>query len=247
MRKKTGISIREVSQLSGVSVATVSRVINKTGNVSEETRNKVLKVMLDNDYVPDMVGKMLRTSVVNLIGIVVPDILVESFAEMIRHVQKTLQPMGIMTSICVTDNSSEAAQEYIDMLRSQRASGVIYIPEYNRKEPVRTGGLPIVYAFFEPPWELKKNDALIVPDREAGGYIATKWLLEQECRNIGIFYQKGWHNEAAFSGYVKAFEEAGKTIDPGNEVYTEALYTTQARAKTIELFENNSFKCCYEC
>lgn len=238
MRKKEGISIRDISNISGYSIATVSRVINNTGRVSDETRAKIRRIMQETGYVPDLVGKGLRTNITALIGIIVPDILVETFAEMIRHVQRQLQSMGIMTSVCVTDNTSETAQSYVDMLRSQRASGIIYVPEYN-STGISTYGLPVVYTFLLPPWETGENSCAVISDRRGGGYLATRALLDEGCRNIGIFYEQRWYAADAYLGYADALRERGLPINPKNEIYTHALYTSRARELTRELLKGD--------
>lgn len=238
MRKKEGISIRDISNISGYSVATVSRVINNTGRVSGETRAKIRQIMQETGYVPDLVGKGLRTNITSLIGIIVPDILVETFAEMIRQVQWQLQSLGIMTSVCVTDNRPGTAQSYVDMLRSQRASGILYVPEYD-STGISTYGLPVVYTFMVPPWNTGKNSCAVISDRRSGGYLATKALLDAGCRNIGIFYEQAWYALDAYQGYTDALREFGLPAEPKNEIYTHALYTSRARDVTRELLRGD--------
>ena len=69
------VSIREVSQLSGVSISTVSRIINQTGRFSKETEKKVFQVMKDLNYVPNRLAQSMRSHNNLTVGILIPDIL----------------------------------------------------------------------------------------------------------------------------------------------------------------------------
>ena len=83
MKNNKKISIKEIAELSGVSVATVSRVINNNGRFSEETRKRVLDIIEKYDYTTNMAAKSLRVSKSNTIGVIVPDINNLFFAELV--------------------------------------------------------------------------------------------------------------------------------------------------------------------
>ncbi len=67
--------------MAGVSIATVSRVINKNGKVAKETEEKILQIMKENNYVPNLLAKGMRTNKVTTVGIVIPDISNEFFQQ----------------------------------------------------------------------------------------------------------------------------------------------------------------------
>ena len=81
------LSIKDIARMAGVSIATVSRVINKNGKVAKDTEKKILKVMEENNYVPNLLAKGLRTRKSTVIGIVVPDIANEFFSRIAQKVQ----------------------------------------------------------------------------------------------------------------------------------------------------------------
>ncbi|MEG0378236.1 MAG: LacI family DNA-binding transcriptional regulator, partial [Eubacterium sp.] len=74
------ISIKKLSEITGYSVATVSRVINNVGRYSKETENKIKRAIRQYNYVPNMIAKGLRTNQIPTIGIIVPDITNEFFS-----------------------------------------------------------------------------------------------------------------------------------------------------------------------
>jgi len=76
---KNAISLKEIADICGVSIATVSRVINNNGRFSDETAEKVRKVIEEHNYQPNQIAKGLRTNKVNIVGAIVPDITNEFF------------------------------------------------------------------------------------------------------------------------------------------------------------------------
>ena len=80
-------TIRDVGKLAGVSVATVSRVINNNGRFSEATRQKVMDIINEYDYTINMAAKSLRGSKSKTIGIIVPDINNEFFSEIVLEIE----------------------------------------------------------------------------------------------------------------------------------------------------------------
>ncbi|MDT9605771.1 LacI family DNA-binding transcriptional regulator [Lactobacillus johnsonii] len=88
------MTIRDIAKLANVSVATVSRIINNSGKVSEETRNKVIKIIKENNYQPNQVARTLYQKRSKMIGIIVPTIDNVFYARIINGIQSVLQPSG---------------------------------------------------------------------------------------------------------------------------------------------------------
>lgn len=88
------MTIRDIAQLANVSVATVSRIINNSGKVSEETRNKVIKIIKENNYQPNQVARTLYQKRSKMIGIIVPTIDNVFYARIINGIQSVLQASG---------------------------------------------------------------------------------------------------------------------------------------------------------
>ena len=91
---KNNISIKDISELAGVSIATVSRIINENGRYSKETEAKVKKIIKEYNYVPNMVAKGLRTNRMTNIGIIIPDITNEFFVKLAYEIEKNLFTYG---------------------------------------------------------------------------------------------------------------------------------------------------------
>ena len=112
MKNNKKISIKEIAELSGVSVATVSRVINNNGRFSEETRKKVLDIIEKYDYTTNMAAKSLRVSKSNTIGVIVPDINNLFFAELVLEIENFFFKHGYSVFICNTGQNEGQEMEY---------------------------------------------------------------------------------------------------------------------------------------
>ena len=88
MKQNKNISIKQIAKLSGVSVATVSRVINNNGRFSEETRERVMKIINEYNYTTNMAAKSLRVSKSKTIGVIVPDVNNGFFSELVLEIEK---------------------------------------------------------------------------------------------------------------------------------------------------------------
>ena len=114
-------SIKDVARLAGVSVATVSHVINETRFVSEETRNKVLVAIEDLQYSPNILARKFKTGTRDTVGFIVPDIANGYFATLIEEVEDVLQARGFRL---IVSNTRENVGRELDSLR-MLSSGVV--------------------------------------------------------------------------------------------------------------------------
>ena len=143
------LSIKDIARMAGVSIATVSRVINKNGKVAKDTEKKILKVMEENNYVPNLVAKCFRTRKSTVIGIVVPDIANEFFSRIAQKVQMLFFEKGYATIICNTNEDYKLENQCLDMLQAQQVGGIIHIVSSTRKRE-KAVPMPTVYIDREP-------------------------------------------------------------------------------------------------
>jgi len=126
MKKK--VTMLDIANIAGVSKATVSMVINrKDEHISEETRNKVLKVADELDFIPDSVARSLATNKSGTIGIILPDITNPFFSEMARAIEDEANNCGFNVIFCNSDNEIKKEKKYVELLISKRVDGVIFI------------------------------------------------------------------------------------------------------------------------
>ena len=202
------INMKTIAEKAGVSVATVSRVINKNGRFSDETEEKVKKVIEELNYHPNTLAKSLKENHTKVIGVVVSDITNPHFARLVLELENMLFAHSYSTVICNTNENEELEKRHIDTLISQRVSGIIIISGlkvYDLNE------IPVVYLDQRPKGYQMKNHCLIETDNLDGGYLATKKLIEAGCKNIAVMYsfEKDYSQKVRIKGYKKALKEAG--------------------------------------
>ena len=119
------MNIYDVSEHAGVSIATVSRVLNGNPNVSEKTRDKVLKVMDDLGYTPNVFARGLGLNTMQTIGIMCSDSSDPYLAGAIYYLERGLRSHNYDAILCCTGYDLDAKQKYFDLLRSKRVDAII--------------------------------------------------------------------------------------------------------------------------
>lgn len=227
MGKDHRVSMREVSRLSGVSTATVSRVIHKSGRFSPETEQRVREVMERLNYVPDVVAQGMRKRLMPIVGIIVPDIMDENYALMVRTLQHELFANGYSVSIFNTNEDSDIARHFIGMLKTQRASGLVYVPDRNGGD-VDPEGIPLVYFDRRPQGKAPDHSVIVECDNFEGARRAVAKLAADGRRSIALLSEEkdfSPHRER-IAGYRKALQDAN--LAPGPKFLVDSQRTTKA-------------------
>jgi LacI family transcriptional regulator len=117
--------MRDVAQKAGVSIKTVSRVVNNQGEIADTTRRRVLKVIKELGYRPNLVARGLVTQRTNTVGLVIPDITNPFFPEVARGVQDLAQAKDYNVFICNTDENPQEDLNTLHSLTAQAVDGII--------------------------------------------------------------------------------------------------------------------------
>ncbi len=241
--KPDSVSIREISKITGVSVATVSRVINNNGRFSKETEARVKKALKEYNYTPNLAARGLRTKRIATVGVVVPDITNEYFARITLHLQERLFARSYSTIICNTDEKADIERRHLDMLLSQQVSGVMYISGTPHAFD-RLSHLPAVFIDREPKMEQETgNYSLIESDNYLGGALAARELLQKGCRRLCVFKYRddiSTHN-AREAGFRQAAHEAGLRDGDVRVEIVPAVSVEQGYQRTREVWQAGGF------
>lgn len=175
MVDKKRSSIKDIAEHSGVSIATVSRVIHNNGRFSEETRKKVLKAIKDLNYEQNKLAVGLRLNKSNIIGILVPDITNEFYSNIVKKCEQNLFQLGYSCIVCNTERSSEREDNYLKVLSEYMVDGLIVISSNEIDEKKFNIKTPIVYIDRDPQID---RGYLVTSDHYGGAKEATKFLIE---------------------------------------------------------------------
>jgi LacI family transcriptional regulator len=122
------VTMKEVARLAGVSLITVSRVVNNSGYVSASTRSKVEATIDELQYVPNMVASNLRSQQSDFLALVLPDITNSFWTTIARGAEDEAWSQGYGVFICNTDNDPDKENGYIQRLIQRRVDGVMIVP-----------------------------------------------------------------------------------------------------------------------
>ncbi len=121
-------TMKEVADFAGVSVATVSRVLNNTGYVSNDLRERVQKAIQELNYQPSALARSLRRQITQTVGLLIPQLNHPFFSALAYAIEQTLFAQGHHTLICSAEESHAKEDAYINMFLSRRVDGVILVP-----------------------------------------------------------------------------------------------------------------------
>lgn len=180
-------TIRDVAELSGVSVATISRVINKTEYVTPETEIKVRNAIKQLNYTPNVVARGLSNKKTNTIALVLPDITNPFFSELARAVEDAAKHYGYTLNLCNSDNDESKEKSYFRTLKDRYVSGLIIASDtsaYNRHY-LKNSEIPLVTIDQTPTNE---TSAVVTSKNVEGAELAVRHLLEIGCKKIAHIY-----------------------------------------------------------
>ena len=119
------VGMRDVAKKAGVSLSTVSLVVNGAGCVSDDMRERVAEAMRALNYVPNELARNLYHDRTNTVGVIVPTIRHPFFATLAAGLQRELSERGLRTMLCSTADSGTGEAEYVDMLRRHMMDGIV--------------------------------------------------------------------------------------------------------------------------
>ncbi|WP_028987033.1 LacI family DNA-binding transcriptional regulator [Thermicanus aegyptius] len=231
-------TIYDVARIASVSIATVSKVINGKGNISDKTRQKVLNVMKELQYQPNVLASALTGKRTYTIGLLLPDISNPFFAEIARAVEDRGGELGFNVMICSTDNNDAKVEKYISLLRQKSVDGIIIgtgVQDQEILASIATEGFPLALIARDMP-SLAVDTVLV--DDFVGGYLATKHLLDLGHRRIAVVTEnlKVSSSRDRLRGYRQALEDKGICYDE-TLIKTTDFSIADGKKKALELFE----------
>jgi LacI family transcriptional regulator len=206
--------MKDIAEYTGVSTATVSRVLNDNYPVNIETKKKVLKAMKELNYKPNLVARNLRSKKSNLVAIVVADIQNPYYTGIAREIDQNLFQEGYNLITCNTDESLEKEQEIIRMLLSRNIDAVAISPSDSEKvdlSPLIEQNVPVVLV----DRKVKGFNLPFVGIRNVEeAYSLTTYLIQKGHQNIGVISGK-LNNSTGFErlqGFQQAMKDHGLTL-----------------------------------
>jgi len=211
------VRMKDIADDLGVSLMTVSKALRNHSDISEKTRNRVLKRMRELNYQPDWIARSMVTGRTYVVGLVLPDLMHSFFAEVAKGVARKLQPLGYQVVISDTGEDGEVERRQVDALINRKVDGLI-IASAQRK-----GRLDLFHML-----DAKKTPYVLIDRMLAGtdanyvgvkddelGALATEHLIAQGCRRVAHIRGPAVATGAGrLRGYRRALTRHGITPDP---------------------------------
>jgi LacI family transcriptional regulator len=179
-------SIRDVAGRAGVSVGTVSNVLNRPDVVSEATRTRVLDAIAALGFVRNESARQLRAGSSRTVGLVVLDIANPFFTDVARGVEDVVNAAGLALVLCNSDDRPEKEAAHLGLLAEQRVHGVLITPTAEltpQLDTLRDRGIPVVLVDRRAPGP---DQCAVAADDVLGGRLAAEHLLERGHRRIAF-------------------------------------------------------------
>jgi LacI family sucrose operon transcriptional repressor len=173
-------TIKDVAQVAGVTVTTVSRVLNNRGYISEATRTKVNEAMKQLNYQPNEIARSLFRGKSNLIGLIIPDVSHPFFGQLTNAIEYYANKFGYKILLCDAYQDSTKERSYIDMLKRHQVEGIIMGSHTLEVMEYLETDLPIVTI----DRDISKKIPNISSDNYYGGKLATKLLVDKGCKKL---------------------------------------------------------------
>jgi LacI family transcriptional regulator len=208
-------NIYEVAELAGVSLATVSRVINPGAKVSEKTRQKVLAAMQQLGYQPNSIAQSLATRSSNSVGVIVSELHGPFFGAMLSAIEETLKAAGKFVLVAAGHSKEEQEREAVRFLVSRNCDALIVHCER------LSDRFLVDHDHEKTPLVVMNRKVRGLADRcfslnnELGGFLATQSLLKRKHRKIAyISGPLDWVDaKQRLAGHKRALTEAGVKFD----------------------------------
>lgn len=213
------VTISDIAKKANVSSATVSRVLNSSGYVKEDTKKRIQAVIKEMNYTPSAIARSLSKSETNTIGVIVPDITNSYFGEIIKGISEIAEKNNLNIILFNTDNYLEKEIRALNVLKEQRIKGIIMTPGFGEEKfnddyikTISNLNIPIVLVSADVKFT---NLNGVFVDNIKGSFDATQLLIKEGHTKIGIItgLLSAEPSIDRLIGYKKALEANNITIN----------------------------------
>jgi LacI family transcriptional regulator len=244
------VTLNDIAKRSGLSISTVSRVLNKKTKkyrISTEVERIVQKAAKELNYRPNQLARGLRLKKTHTIGIVAPDISNPFFASIIKTIQTEAHKMGYALVVCDSDEGLELEVEHTNLLASKGVDGLILLPvgqEYRHLQSLIDNGTPVV--MLDRGFDGLKASKVVI-DNRGGACEAVEHLIAHGHTRIALVQglPDTFTSRGRLQGYLDAFAAHGLSVDESLIVgkdfrkengYIETKFLLQSARRPTALF-----------
>ncbi len=216
------MNIRHIAKQAGVSVATVSRVLNHPENVAEKTRERIERIIEEAEYTPNWFARSLNFDRTGTIGLMIPHILNSVYMEIAKGVEDVAHQKGYIALMCNEENDEKKGRTYLDQMVKRRVDGIVFICSSLGEQDFQMLEEQNVPMVFIGEHENVSGQHVVGVDCQQAARKATEHLLGIGHERIAMIYgtEPRVENEYKVSGYKETLKAAGMSVR--NEYLREA-------------------------
>ena len=237
------MNIKEISKLANTSPSSVSRVINASGYVKEEVKQRILKVLQETGYRPNAFAKALHSKKSHTIGVILPKINATSSGENVSGIDQFFSAKGYSLLLGNTDHQVKKELEFLDLFKEKQVDGIIFIATLltpDHQEKLNKLGIPVVIIGQESP----KDFPCVLFDEYHAAKKMTEHLLATGKQRIAFIGVDEWDISVGVlrhKGYCDALTE--HNISPDRHFFAKGNFTHQSGFIACRhILENNTVK-----
>ncbi|MWD28265.1 LacI family DNA-binding transcriptional regulator [Aquicoccus sp. SCR17] len=236
---KRPLTLRDVSEASGVSEMTVSRVLRNRGDVSKATRERVLQAAKRLGYVPNKIAGALASSRVNLVAVIIPSMSNMVFPEVMTGISRVLEDTQLQPVVGITDYLPEKEERVLYEMLSWRPSGVIIAGlEHSAasRAMLQASGIPVVEIMDVDGTPV---DAMVGISHRRAGREMGRAILKEGYSRVGFLGTKmplDYRARKRFEGFTEALAKGGVEVTD-QEFYSGGSALAKGREMTRDMLE----------
>jgi LacI family transcriptional regulator len=242
---KAKATLKQIAKELNVSVSTVSKALNDSPEISEQTKVKIKEYAKLKNYKPNVIGLNLKNRKTKTIGVIIPNILNSFFAKVFSGIEKVADEKGYNVIMCISNESLEKEAHTMEMLSNGTIDGfILSVSEeaqkqnnYDHFKAIINDGTPIV--MFDRIAEGIECDKVVVDDFDSA-LDSTQRLIDLGCKNIALLSSVDNLSvgKLRFEGYLKALEKNNIPVNENLIIRTDSEETLKVQMEV--LFANNS-------
>lgn len=219
------MNIYDIANKAGVSIATVSRIINKKGNVSPKTEERVLKVIAEMGYTPNAFARALGLDSIKMVGVLCSDVSDKHYAKAVSIIERELRAKEYDSILACTGNELEDKKKAIDVLLSKRVDALILVgsifQEKNDNSHIKKAAEKLPVIIINGEYDFKNTYSVSCDEKEAVKQCVLS-LAHSGHKDIVYMYDvESFSGLKKISGFKDGIREAGLMLSPKNIIKCE--------------------------
>ncbi|MDR6845486.1 LacI family DNA-binding transcriptional regulator [Flavobacterium granuli] len=241
---KAKATLKQIAKELDVSVSTVSKALNDSPEISEQTKIRIKEYAKLKNYKPNVIGLNLKNRKTKTIGVIIPNILNSFFAKVFSGIEKVADENGYNVIMCISNESLDKEAHTLEMLSNGTIDGFVLsiseeaqkLQDYSHFNSIINDGTPIV--MFDRTTDEVECDKVIVDDFDSG-YNATQRLIDLGCKNIALIstVDNLSVGKLRADGYLKALEDNNVAVNDNIILRTDS--EIDLIDKINDLYSNN--------